>query len=460
MGDKMIRTFLKKATILLAALTILGCIETEYDPPSEDPWSPPTLTRGIRWIRNNPMLISGLTVSMGPPPTRFVNDYFNGFYANAVHLWEDGVPEEMDAWAAVGNPSFRFVSWMQPDGTSRSNGMLIGGYPANAAGRIGYQIGDEPMTLAEFYQCGTGINAIRAYDPDALLIINFSFLAPEVDQMIEYYGQNMDGDVISHDVYTWTSSVYQHLAKFRRAGLRFNKPYWRYLYSHYSDREDVISESDLRWEAFMGLVYGYTGHTWFIYQITENDVLDPVFFTRQADFNAPKTSLWAIAAQINVEMTRLGRAITQMTSTDVRYVPTTSYYIPPGAVPWSRGAGGDPYVTDIAPAPGHEYLEILAGFFRDDSGEFYVMVQNVRHTHGDIPINREDPGTVRIAFDFSRAPSGVDRSKIISLNKLTGAVDHLPLTGTGGNTAYLDIALAAGDPFLFKYATQAPFAMK
>ncbi len=455
----MIRSLLIKAMIVMTLFSFLGCIELESDPPGGD-WSPPPLTRGLRWVRNNPMFLSALTVSMGPPPARYVNDYFDGFHASAVHLWEDGLPAEMDGWAAAGNPGFRFVSWVQPDGTSRANGRLLGGYPAEAAGRIGYQIGDEPMTWAEFLQYEAGFNVVRAYDPDALLILNFSFQAPEVDQMLDHYGRNMDGDVISHDVYTWTSSVYQHLAKFRRAGLRYNKPYWRYLFSHYSDPNEAISESDLRWEAFMGLVYGYTGHTWFIYQIAENDVLYPVFFDRQADFNAAKTPLWYVVSQINLEMKNLGRSITQMTSTDVRYVPSTNYYIPPGAVPWCRGAGNDPYITDIAPAPGQEYLEILAGFFRDDAGEFYTMVQNVRHTHGDIPINRADPGIVRITFDFSRAPSGFDQTKVLTLNKRSGNVEAVPLTATGGNTAYVDIALGAGDPFLFKYATGAPFAMR
>ncbi|MBW1778318.1 MAG: hypothetical protein JRJ54_12090 [Deltaproteobacteria bacterium] len=455
----MVRTFLFKIMVVLMISALSGCIEAEYDPPGGD-WSPPAMTRGIRWIRNNPMFLSGLTVSMGPPPARFVNDYFNGFHASAVHLWEDGLPREMDGWAAAGHPGFRFVSWVQPDGTSLTNGELIGGYPVAATGRIGYQIGDEPMTWADFLQYETGFNAVRAHDPDALLILNFSFLAPEVDAMLDHYGQHMDGDVISHDVYTWTSSVYAHLAKFRRAGLRYNKPYWRYLYSHYSDGEEAISESDLRWEAFMGLVYGYSGHTWFIYQIAENNVLSPAFFTRPADFNAQKTRLWDVASRINAEMARLGKAITQMTSTDVRYVPASQYYIPPGAVPWSRGAGNDPYITDIAPAPGQEYLEILVGFFRDDAGEFYVMVQNVRHTHGDFPINSDASGTIRISFDFSGAPSGFDPTRILSLNKVTGTVDHVPLIAAGGNTAYVDIPVAAGDPFLFKYATGVPFAMR
>ncbi|MEW5909517.1 MAG: hypothetical protein AB1659_06945, partial [Thermodesulfobacteriota bacterium] len=231
----------------------------KIDPPDSG-WNPPPMTRGLLWVRKNGMFISGLTVSMGSPPAFYVNDYFSNFGATAVHLWETGLPNEMNGWAAAGHPNFRFVSWVRPDGTSPATGTLIGGYPANAAGRIGYQIGDEPRSMQEFLSYDTGFKAIRAYDPNALLILNFSFLAPDVNQMLEHYGQYMDGDVVCYDAYTWTNSSYQHLADFRRAALKYNKPYWRYLFSYYSDRRENIAESDLRWEAFIGLVYGYTGH--------------------------------------------------------------------------------------------------------------------------------------------------------------------------------------------------------
>ncbi|MFH1103167.1 MAG: hypothetical protein V1714_05310 [Pseudomonadota bacterium] len=455
----MLRALTGCLMILTAMSLFSGCFEVGVDPPDSD-WTPPPMTRGLSWVRNNPMFISGLTVSMGSPPANFVNDYFTNFRASAAHLWETGLPNEMNGWLGAGHPNFRFVSWVRPDGTSPINGRLIGGYPANAAGRIGYQIGDEPRTMQEFLAYDTGFRAIRAYDPNALLILNFSFLSPDVNQMLEHYGQHMDGDIISYDAYTWTNSSYQHLADFRRSALKYNKPYWRYLFSHYSSSEDVISESDLRWEAFIGLVYGYTGHTWFIYQIDQNDVLAPMFFERQNDFNSPKTDLWAYAAQINRELANLGKSITQMTSTDVRYVPFSTYYIPPGTVPWTKGAGNDPYITGIAHAPNDDSLEILIGHFRDDSGEFYTMVQNVRHTHGDFPVNRSDPGTVRISVDFSKAPLNFDKSRVLALNKINGQIESVPLTYQDGNTGYLDVRLAAGDPFLFKYATGDPFALK
>ncbi len=458
------KLFFRLITVpLLLLFLFAGCADINWDPPATPPqnkWTPPPMTRGLKWVRNNPMFISALTVAMGNPPSDFVNEYFNRFNANAVHLWQNGLPEEMDAWKKAGNRRFRFVSWVLPDGTSEHNRELIGGYPADKKGRIGYQIGDEPRTMNEFLNYQTGFASIRKHDPDALLILNFSFMAPEINRMLEYYGENMDGDVISHDVYTWTNSIHKHLAKFRRAGLRYNQPYWRYLTGYFSGTDDVMSKSDLRWEAFTGLVYGFTGHTWFVYQIIQHNDVDPAFFKYSDSFNAPKTRYWGYVAQINKELAHLGRAITQMLSTDVRYVPATQYYTPPNTFRWSAGAGSDPYITQIVPAPDNNLLEILIGFFRDDSGEFYTMVQNVRHTHGDFPTNNSDPGTIRISFNFENAPDGFDPSRVLSLDKMSGKVKSVPLTHQDGELGYLDIRLAAGDPFLFKYATGVPFALQ
>jgi hypothetical protein len=406
------------------------------------------------------MFISGLTVAMGAPPADFVNEYFDGFHANAVHLWQDGLPTEMDGWAAVGRQDFRFVSWVLNNGTSIDGGQLAGGYPANPPGRIGYQIGDEPRTWQHLMQIETGFEALRAHDPDALLILNFSFLAEQITEMLQYYGEQIDGDIVSYDHYTRSNSSYENLERFRRAGLDHEMPYWRYVKSYLGEPGDAISESDMRWDAFSGLVYGYTGHTWFLYQIAINPDLDPALFVIENQFDAQKTSLWAVGAQINVEMANLGRAITQLTSTDVRYIPTLDFYLPPGTTAWEPGAGGDPYITSLDKAPGELLLEILAGFFLDDAGELYVMVQNVRHDHGDFPVNNSNPGTIQIVFDFSSAPQGFDKTLVVSLNKLTGQVEEIPLTSSQGDQGTLDLTLDAGDPFLFKYATGAPFALQ
>jgi hypothetical protein len=83
-----------------------------------------------------------------------------------------------------------WLSWTQANGTSSANSLLLGGYPPDPPGRIGYQIGDEPLNLGELYQIQAGIEAVRAADPNALLIVNFSPDVEELDQMLEYFGEN------------------------------------------------------------------------------------------------------------------------------------------------------------------------------------------------------------------------------------------------------------------------------
>ena len=62
---------------------------------------PSGLTDGMLWVRTEPMFISGLIPSMGAPSSSFVTGYLDDFGANAVHLWQDGLPGEMDAWRAA-----------------------------------------------------------------------------------------------------------------------------------------------------------------------------------------------------------------------------------------------------------------------------------------------------------------------------------------------------------------------
>ena len=68
---------------------------------------------------------------------------------------------------------------------------------------------------------------------------------------------------------------------------------------------------------FSGLVYGYTGHSWFVYQ-TDSQLLPDfnALFATPAVGSAP-APLWHTLAQINLEMQHLGRAITQLTSESV-----------------------------------------------------------------------------------------------------------------------------------------------
>jgi len=420
----------------------------------------PPLSRGVQWVRDNPMFISALTVNVGAPPVAWVNDYFDAFHATAAHLWANGVPIEEAGWASASNPHYRWVSWVASDGTSYADDQVIGGLTTPPPGRIGYQIGDEPADYATLLSWQPGIQAVHDADPQALLILNLMRDVGEYDRVVDTF-VGWGGDVVSYDDYDRANGSYRSLARYRAAGLRNGVPYWRYLrsFSFAAGNDPPLTESDLRWDAFSGLVYGYTGHSWFIYQIDpSNPDLVPALFASKGDFNSPKTASWSVVAQINAELVNLGRAVTQLTSTDVRYRASFGYTQPEGTQAWSAGAGADPYLIGVAAAPGNLLFEFLIGFFFDDADEHYAMVQNVRHNHGDWPTDSNDSGTARLSFDFGGAPVSVQRNGVQSLDKLTGNVVDVAFTSVQGDSATLDVQLAAGDVFLFKYATGAAFA--
>ncbi len=439
----------------------------DVDGGDSGPYIDPTLPKALAWVRRHPMFVSALTVDMGAPTSAFAYDYFDVFNASAAHLWATGLPYESAGWAAAYGAEVPFISWVGPDGQSYAGGGLLGGQLPPLPGRIGYQIGDEPgiscpegdgqtsCALEALAEMGTGIEAIRAQDPEALLILNFNE-GPYIDAVLSAYA-GMNGDIVSYDHYVRDDGAYEALARFRAAGLAQRRPYWRYMKSFYFENgDDALSESDLRWDAFSGLLYGYTGHSWFLYTISPNADLQPALFEREADFDSPKTPLFAEVAQINQELRHLGRVVTQLTSTDVRYIAWTSWLQPDGTSAWSRGAGGDPYLSAIA-AVG--VADLAAGFFRDDAGEPYVMVQSVAHSSGKWPTGTTAPVTARLTFDFSQAPASLDRTRLLSLDKVTGAPATLALVSQSASTARLEVTLAAGDVVLFKYASGAPLAL-
>lgn len=430
------------------------------------PFTPPELSRGLRWVRANPMFVSSLAVSMGEPPAEFVHNYFDSFGANAAHLWADALPEETAAWALAGRSDFRFVAWLDHAGRSAANGLLLGGVQPDER-RIGYQIGDEPgqtctdssyeCALSQLQEMSAGVDAVRALDPDALIYVNFNNHRELVD-LLQYYGDNVDGDVFSYDRYNRGWGEYETMEHIRTAALAHGKPYWRYLEAFYgmNDPAPTLTESDMRWTAYMGLLYGFTGHTWFIYSVNQNHAIRPALFVEEDSFTAQPTQAWQYAAQLNLELRHLGPVVTQLTSTDVRYLPAIALALPLGTRRWTQGAGDDPFLVDVAVQEGN-FVDVSLGFFRDDAGEHYLMVQNVSHKNGEFPTNLGGQGTIRLTFDFACAGGAVDDSRVLRLSAVSGVVEELALTAAGA-TKILDLVLPGGDGVLLKYNSGRGFA--
>ncbi|MBK7842697.1 MAG: hypothetical protein IPJ71_03220 [Bdellovibrionales bacterium] len=421
------------------------------------PFTPPVLTRGLKWVRSHPMFLSGLNVSMGEPPAEAVNDYLDLFKASAVHTWETGLPFEIEGWRKH-RPNLPFVSWVNQLGNSWSNGKFMGGLPPGLPGRIGFQIGDEPSEMNDLREMNDTINRVRKYDPDALLYVNFGNISgnKNYNEMVDFYGK-MDADLISYDWYSRQQRTYKPLEGIRKEGLKYNRPYWKYLRSYLDQPKDRMTESDARWDAFGGVLYGFTGFTWFLYQISPKESeLNAILFEENANFLAKKTAMYAMISNINRELVEYGNVVTQLTSTDVRY--RASLFQPRGTKAWSYGAGDDPYIKSIRPASKEYFLDLSIGYFRDDRGELYTMIQNTRHSSADFPLGTIKSG--RVEVDFSVNPNYAKVDQLLWLNTKLGREEIIPLKSVGNNVYRLEVSLPAGEAMMFKYVTGKPFARR
>lgn len=416
---------------------------------------PPALGRGAAWVRANPMMISGLSVVMPAPSAAEVGEYFDGFGATAVHLWETGLPAELAGFAAAGHPAFRYISWVDRDGSSRANGVLLGG-AAPLPGRIGYQIGDEPANAADLDAMMAGAAAVASADPDGLRIINLND-SSGANALRAQAIEAANIDVLSYDHYSYKTSAQNGLMATRTAALAAGKPYFRYMRSFFY-KEDGPSgtPSDVRWDALVGAVYGFTGYTWFVYSIEAGSAdLAPLLFSGGGDYSAPKTALYAAAASANRELAELGKSLALLESTDVRYVTSTPILAPASLAAFSPGAGGDRYLSGVTLGGG---ADALVGIFKDDCGERYVMVQNQAHANGILPNRSANAQSFTLSFDFSSpADPTLERGSVLALDPSSGAVARRPLSATGAATAQLTVTLEAGAVFFFKYANARPF---
>lgn len=494
------------AAIVAMSLVAVGSPEAaSADEPSEGAWPVERYasvdagwSRGTAWVRTNPMMISALIPSMGAPPPNQIDTYFDAFGANTVMLWKDGAVE-VPGWQADGDVPF--VTWLEPDATSVgwdgtewvSTGQVLGGLDADRPGRVAFQIGDEPNSLTAIESIEAGSEAARAADPDALVYTNFSYYVSDRDAILDHWAGNVDNDVLMFSDYFFDKLRYSALEYFRARALAAGVPYWQYLNAYVgseSGYERIHTASDLRWMAFVGLAYGYTGHTWFLYQADPERHLTAtlwggsVLYDETGTWDASKTALWDVVAEINRELANLGPTMTQLTSTDVRFIPADrpDAEQPYRTTPWTPGAGGDRYLVDLRAGDGELPMDIVAGFFHDDTGERYVMVQNARHTHSlgatEDPLPGADRrGMIHLEFDFSAAPYTVDRTRLEYLDPNDGKVKILPITEElpepppvgeipqdepPGEEAvrprwYVDVPLDPGAVLLFKYTDTIPF---
>ncbi len=289
---------------------------------------------------------------------------------------------------------------------------------------------------------------IAEADPAPLRVFNFTYQADEIDAFLEEACTAGTTDIFSYDRYSYSNSQFTTMLKFRAAAQRCGIPYWRYLFAFLPDgsRDEVPSASDLRWDAFSGLLAGYTGHTWFLYNVEGDDEGIPtVFFDTANRWDATITEAFGHAAAINRELVAYGRAQSRLRSTAVgwytaRAIPTLH---PPDDFPqWRAGMGGDRFLQRIE-ASGSTIQDVLLGFFEDRYRETYVIVMNPNHPLGSFPTSGSADARVTLRFDFSGASVAHDHLQVLRAN---GTVENVPLSA---NAVTFDIP--PGDIVFYKY---------
>ncbi|MBP85975.1 MAG: hypothetical protein CMJ64_04530 [Planctomycetaceae bacterium] len=179
---------------------------------------------------------------------------------------------------------------------------------------------------------------------------------------------------------------FETLTLVRKWGLKQDVPYWLFIQSYdHGGRKRRPSESDLRFQLFAPLAYGFTGIAYFSY--------DPALGAGLIDGRRSLTPLYHHATRANAEVANVGRALRFLESTAIAFVLGTHKaddgkvvsnemppMPPPGPWTWQEVKGvHKTALRDVQIATQGEERDVLVGFFRDDHGDEYIMVTNLWH---------------------------------------------------------------------------------
>lgn len=279
-----------------------------------------------------------------------------------------------------------------------------------------------------------------------LVYANLSALSVDLDSFLT----QTTTDILSYDRYplfldgSTDPGYFSEMRLVRSKSLQHNVPMWMIQQAWSREFEPgggqllrLPSESDMRFQAFSFLAHGGLGINYFVYLFSS-------FPEAMIDFdrNQP-TSVYDAVADMAPELRVLGSSLSLLRPTgDVEFLgQATSEF--DGIVPFVSSGSRDLYNVKGAESG-------LVSYLRDEAGDDYFMVVNLRH---GADLDKQQAGDAMKLF-FDPGVLAVER-----LNRLTGQVDVLPtLDNPDGGNRYLEIALEGGTGDLFKYSTGRPFA--
>jgi hypothetical protein len=410
--------------------------------------------RGKQWVRSHPFYISGLT----QVDDRYEVDAYRGAGLNTLLAWKprEGLFEKS---VSSGMPWHYHIHRDRYGKTPQEIIAHAKAFVEKYPGCTGFMFGDEPDQAA-MEQVGAMCAALRGAFPDKLVYSNafpigatadryFGGDAPENYGYSEYFdafAQQVGGDVVMFDIYPFGdgdghSGVYfLNLNVVRDTALRHDVPYWTFIQSYQNTgNRRLPSESDLRMQIFTSLAYGFTGISYFTY--------DVAFERGLVELDATPSPLYAHAAKVNPEVAHLGKALRFFTSTGVGYISgqsvteeqTLSNPLPPGTRNWKEVEARPGEIQDIRMNYQGEEKDALIGYFKDDADIPYFMIVNL--WHGADKSAAACTQTIMLTF----APNVTFLTR---LSRETGQPENLPV-----QAGKLELILPGGTGDLFSLGT-------
>ena len=444
-------------------------------------WAQGQLGRGHQWVRSHPYTIIGLT-RMTPQP--FNIKQYRGAGFSALLTWEPGTYDVLLPLAAADSLPWHlhlehwgeeFANKPGDTNTTLVEGLKQLDSQANRdrlhkmlknPGCIGIMVNDEAVRPSYLRYTRQLLKWLRQQYPDAIAYCNAHPLGHEaqgtgyvnVEQYYDEFAAMIEPDVFMTDLYPLadpdgTSDDYLKLiGAIRNTALEHGMPYWMFIQSF--ERQGkwtrrLPSESDLRFQMFTLLTYGYTGILYFTYDIAyERGLIEK---------SGEPNSLHAAATKANPEVANIGAAMRFLTSTDVRYVPGThqedgkavTNNLPRDTKLWTPGAGGDRSIVRITIEPSNEEKndlrqgkDAMLGLFQDDQGKRHFMITNMWHGAEASAADRTSAITIKFAPEVR---------KLYRLDRISGKTVPVDL-----QNGVLRLNLPGGTGDLFKYTAE-PF---
>lgn len=326
---------------------------------------------------------------------------------------------------------------------------------------------------------------------NTILSVDLPFLGwfPEQVNQLKYMVKRLQPDLIMFNYYPWLFSfidysninqrpylhnwygrhiLYRNLAISARDDGKvipfgaFTQTYTSIAYPGNPVQTIIPTVSQMRLNYFGSLAFGAKILSAFVYNDYPSS--PPLF---QGILNNQTNPLFIQQTIINEQITKLGTALLQLQTSDVRFIPRKTsdigWSLP--QLKWNNPDINrpDPFLTDVTASRGENIQngDVLIGYFKpvhksldgtNTTNENYFMIVNGFYENE----SQSTIQNIHLRFDFGNISA---INSLLRLNRLTGNIEVLPLIkeNTTGNNYCFDLELNGGEGDLFKYNDGVPF---